>query len=265
MKEEDGKITMTPLPNEERAIRSMSFGLVAEEYDRYRPKLPEAALDWLLPPECQTALDLGAGTGAATRVLARRVPHVISVEPDPRMRAVIARDTPQAQVLEGRAEAIPLKDGSVDVVLVCSAWHWMDPDLAVPEIARVLRPGGVWGIMWNGLDREVPWVAELRNRIRHSDPDEERLDAHRPENVLLPEGAPFLTPQIDTIPWTGRTNVHNLLGALGTFSSVIILPPEERAEVLARARRFLDSHFAGADGEMVSVPMSCRCWKAVRL
>ena len=145
MKEEDGKITMTPLPNEERAIRSMSFGLVAEEYDRYRPKLPEAALDWLLPPECQTALDLGAGTGAATRVLARRVPHVISVEPDPRMRAVIAGDTPQAQVLEGRAEAIPLKDGSVDVVLVCSAWHWMDPDLAVPEIARVLRPAGCGG------------------------------------------------------------------------------------------------------------------------
>jgi SAM-dependent methyltransferase len=141
------------MPDDDRSERATSFGQVAEAYERFRPPIPEAALDWLLPAGCQSVLDLGAGTGACTRLLVRRVPEVLAVEPDARMRALIARCAPEAQTLAGKAESLPLEVGRVDAVLVCSAWHWMDPELAVPEIGRVLRRAGTFGIMWNGLDR----------------------------------------------------------------------------------------------------------------
>jgi ubiquinone/menaquinone biosynthesis C-methylase UbiE len=123
--------------------QALSLGAIAEEYDRYRPAPPRAALDWLLQNRVGVALDVGAGTGARTRLLQKRAQHVIAVEPDPRMRAVIARRLPQARLLEGRAEALPLPNASVDAVLISDAWHWMDPQRAVPEIARVLRSAGV--------------------------------------------------------------------------------------------------------------------------
>jgi SAM-dependent methyltransferase len=254
-----------PHPSEaERDGRALSFGAVAEEYDRYRPELPEAALDWLLPSECRAVLDLGAGTGAATCVLARRVPHVIAVEPDSRMRARIARRAPGARVLAGRAEAIPLEDASVDAVLVCSAWHWMEPEAAIPEIARVLRKGGVWGLLWNSLDRGVPWVAKLRRLSGQPDPEDEPRRSRRPEDVSLPEDAPFRILPNHTITWTWRTTGDNLVGLAGTYSSVIIRNPEERAEVLARVRDFVASLRLESGDATIPVPMACRCWKAVR-
>lgn len=103
------------------------FGAVAEDYDRYRPELPEAVLDWLLPSGCRVALDLGAGTGSATRVLARRAPQVIAVEPDPRMRALIAGRAPEAEVLEGPRDFIGSVLGEsgeamIAVPMACRCW-----------------------------------------------------------------------------------------------------------------------------------------------
>jgi SAM-dependent methyltransferase len=258
------KPSSRPARGQERVAKADSFGTVAEDYDRYRPELPESALDWLLPSGCRTVLDLGAGSGAATRVVARRVPQVIAVEPDPRMRALIARKAPEARILEGRAELIPLPDASVDTVVVCSAWHWMQPAAAVPEIARVLRTGGVWGLLWNGLDQKVSWVAELRRLTRQPDPDGEPGRRRRPEGVQLPKDAPFGIPQIHTVTWTWQRTPDELLGLFGTYSSVIALARTERAEVLAGARAFIGSlHLESRDGT-IPVPMACRCWKAVR-
>jgi SAM-dependent methyltransferase len=145
----------------DRETRRLSFGSVAADYDRYRPPPPPQALDWLIPPGAQAILDLGAGTGHVTRELIRRARRVVAVEPDERMRAVLAARCPGAEALEGRGEDIPLPDASVDAVVISAAWHWLDPERAVPEITRVLRVGGTLGVIWISRDNRVPWVAEF--------------------------------------------------------------------------------------------------------
>jgi SAM-dependent methyltransferase len=176
----------------DRSRRALSFGEVAEDYDRFRPAPPEAALDWLLPEPCRDAVDVGAGTGALTRLLVARVERVTAVEPDARMRTVLVRRAPSAIVLEGRAEALPLPEAYADAVLVSSAWHWVDPERAVPEVARVLRPGGRLGLLWANLDSDVPWVGELWRSLRP--PREGESPWPRVSDVTLPAGAPFGAP-----------------------------------------------------------------------
>ena len=257
--------SMTATPSEDHARRALSFGQVAEDYDHYRPGLPDVVLEWLLPSDCRVVLDLGAGTGAATGALASRVDQVIAVEPDPRMRALIARHAPTAWVVAGRAEAIPLEESSVDSVVVCSAWHWMDPNLAIPEVARVLRSGGVFGILWNGLDRESPVMAQMRSFTGEPDTDNERLRSHQPQNVWLPNQSPFLPPEIEVIRWIWSTTVDNLVGLLSTRSHVIALSAEKRDQALRAVRVFLERHYGGGGDRAVALPMACRCWKAVRV
>src|SRR5580704_15924855 len=112
----------------ERQRRALSFGGIAEDYDRCRPEPPIEAVDWVLPPSARIVAEIGAGTGALTRRLATRVREIHAVEPDARMRAVLERRVPSANVLDGRGESIPLPDDSVDAVLAASSWHWVDPD-----------------------------------------------------------------------------------------------------------------------------------------
>ncbi len=139
----------------------MSFGAVADDYDRLRPGPPDAAVDWLLPAGASCVVDLAAGTGLLTRTLASRVSQVIAVEPDLRMAAVLRARSPGVQVLQGVAEAIPLPDASADAVLISSAWHWMDPARASAEVVRVLRDGGRFGLIWASRDRQAAWWQEL--------------------------------------------------------------------------------------------------------
>ena len=96
-----------------------------------------------------TVLDLGAGTGKLTRVLADRYARVIAVEPLAELRAILAERCPTADVRDGAAERIPLGDAEVDAVFAGQAFHWFANDAAVGEIARVLRPGGVLALLWN--------------------------------------------------------------------------------------------------------------------
>ena len=144
--------------DEETRTRSKSFGEIATDYDRFRPGPPDEAVDWLLPAGAVDVLELGAGTGGLTRQLVERVRHVRAVEPDDRMRAVLADRVPGAEVVAGRAEEIPADDSSFDAVMVASAWHWVDEERAVPEVARVLRPGGWLSLLWSGPDRTIDWV-----------------------------------------------------------------------------------------------------------
>ncbi len=93
------------------------------------------------------------------------------MEPDPDMLAELRRGLPAVTAMSGRAEAIPLPDASVDAVLAGQAAHWFDLDRALPEIARVLTPGGVFAGLWNTDDDRVGWVAGLHRVTR---PDERR-------------------------------------------------------------------------------------------
>jgi SAM-dependent methyltransferase len=247
----------------------MSFGTIATDYDRLRPSPPEAAIDWLLPANCQVAVDLGAGTGLLSRALARQVPRVVAVEPDERMAAVLQDRSPGVEVVPGRGEAIPLPDASADGVFISSAWHWMDPELAVPEIARVLRDGGRFGLIWTSRDREVGWVREL-NRLREPDwaarteePDDRGRPRARHRDITLPDTAPFGTAEIAEFAFQREMTVGDFVAMLGTYSGVITASPQEREAALARVRTALQERFPGADE--IDVPMRSLCWRADRL
>ena len=131
------------------AEQAKSFDRAAEEYECGRPGWPPEVLDLVPVPVYASVLDLGAGTGKLTRVLAARYAHVIALEPLTEMRAILAERVPTAEALPGAAEAIPLDDASIDAVFAGQAFHWFANDVAVAEIARVLRPGGVFARLWN--------------------------------------------------------------------------------------------------------------------
>lgn len=133
-----------------------SFDRAAEDYEAARPTYPEELLDRLPLAAGATVLDLGAGTGKLTRVLVRRYRRVFAVEPLDGMRAILERVAPGAASLAGAAEAIPLPDASVDGVFAATAFHWFANDEAIAEIARVLRRGGVFAVVWNDVVEPSP-------------------------------------------------------------------------------------------------------------
>jgi SAM-dependent methyltransferase len=153
-----------PADDEEHAARAASFGEVAIDYGRYRPGYAAEAVEWALRPilgrNPVRVLDLAAGTGRLTEAIQDQDVDVIGVEPDERMREEFLRRVGGVAVLNGSAEQIPLPDGRVDAVLAGQAFHWFDPARALPEIARVLSPGGVLAALWNLEDDRVPWVAD---------------------------------------------------------------------------------------------------------
>jgi len=246
----------------------MSFGAIAAEYDRLRPGPPGAAIDWLLPADCRVAVDLGAGTGLLSRALARKVPRVVAVEPDERMAAVLRERSSGVEVVPGRGEVIPLPGASADGVFVSSAWHWMDPERAVPEIARVLRDGGRFGLIWTSRDREVDWVRELNRLLepdwaaRTEEPDGHGRPRARHREVTLPAGSPFGTAEIAEFAFRRVMTISDFVGMLGTYSGLITASPQERAAGLARVRAALEERFPGADE--IDVPMRSLCWRADR-
>jgi len=245
-----------------------SFGSIAEDYDRLRAAPPPPAVRWLLPRDCDSAVDLGAGTGLLTRALAGAVPHVIAIEPDARMRSVLIARTPGALVLDGRGEAIPLPDAGQDAVLVSSAWHWMDPDRAVPEVARVLRDHGRLGLVWTSRDREVGWIREL-DRLRIAAPVQPAADEGTEgrrrgiTRVVLADDAPFNHIETASFAFTMTMTIDDLVDALATHSRVILADPAARAAGLERARHALRTWFPNRDA--IAVPMRAECWRADRI
>jgi SAM-dependent methyltransferase len=244
----------------------MSFGAIATDYDRLRPPPPAAAVDWLLPAGCRVAIDLAAGTGLLTRLLAARVAQVIAVEPDARMAAVLRARSPGVRVVRGRGEAIPVPDASADGVFVSSAWHWLDPGRAVPEIARVLRDGGRFGVIWTGRDRQVDWVRELDGADGPSGPAAGGAGAAPPRarrrEITLPDTGLFGHIATASFEFTRTMTTGALVDMLATYSRVITASPEDRAAGLARARAALEQRFPGDDE--IEVPMRAFCWRADR-
>ena len=284
---------LSELSAEEKAARSGVFGHVAAHYERFRPGPPAAAVDWFLPERVHRVVDLGAGTGALSRLLVDRADEVVAVEPDERMRAVLADEVPQIRVVDGRGETTGLPDDSADAVLASSSWHWMDPARALAEAARILVPGGTLGAVWSGPDPDGAFVAQARTLLSRGAPtdgdgDGDRQggerggergdgdrggsdaelasvvngDGNRPVSALeVPDGGPFPRPDHEVIRWDVALDADDIVGLLGTFSWVITMPEAARQRVFDQARRLLREHL-GVEGDVtVDAGFRAECWR----
>lgn len=244
--------------------RALSFGAIAEDYDRLRPTPPPEALDWLVPEGCEVAVDVAAGTGLFTRALAEWVDTVIAVEPDPQMRAVLADRSPGIVVRDGTGESIPMPDASADALFVSSAWHWLDEARALPEIARVLRDGGRLGVLWSSRDRDIEWVRELDLAPGEARPADAVEDRHRTAREVTNDGNGWFTNVTRrSFPFTRRMTQPDVVDMVATYSRVSTAPSDKRAEILARARALLVEQYG--DAEEVDFPMRTWCWRGDRV
>jgi SAM-dependent methyltransferase len=243
-------------PTHEELARS--FDAAAPVYARGRPGYPGQALDWVLPAGARQVLDLGAGTGKLTAQLVERGLDVAAVEPSDRMRAELESELGErVSAFPGRAEEIPLPDRSVDAVLVAQAWHWVDPAVAIPEVARVLRPGGRLGLLWNRRDDRVAWVAELSEILTVPDPGA-RADAARPGI-----GSPFGPVQRHiTDGWTDTLTAQKLVDLAACRSYVITLDEDAREALLDRVRALATEHPDLAGRELFPLPYVTECVRA---
>ena len=226
--------------------RALSFGAAADAYDRGRPSYPVEAVRWALPDGATRVLDLGAGTGKLTRAALDLGVAVVAVEPDDDMRALVP-----TEALAGSAEQIPLPDASVDAVLVGQAFHWFDPARALPEMRRVLRPGGTMGLFWNLYDDAVPWVAQLCDLYAAEDRVSYMAGLPAPFDgapLGLPVAEHLLVPQLHAM--TRDLLVENLRSR----SPVLLMSEEQRAETLARAREL-------APADAFEIPYLCSTWR----
>lgn len=238
-----------------RDLDGLRFGEAVDAYERGRPTYPAAIADWLLDEQPTRVVDLGAGSGKFTRLLVERVAEVIAVEPDAGMRRALAAGVPGASVLAGSGENIPLRDGYVDAVFAAQAWHWVDPVRASLEVARVLRPGGWLGTIWNRRDREDPWVAELLDML-------DEYDAAPPTDGEGVFGPPFGEIETMSMRWVHELDVDGVIAMVTSFAPVIRLSDETQAEILGRARAIA---IAGADDRgLVAIPYFTRGYRTRR-
>ena len=216
---------------------------------------------WALEPAPgPRVLDLGAGTGKLTAALVALGMDVVAVEPDAAMLNELRHALPDVRALPGRAEAIPLPDGSVDAVLAGNALHWFEMEVAGPEIARVLAPCGVLAGLWNVMDDRRDWVAGLEQvggdaaigprdtlgRWRAA-----TAGAHLPRTAAA---AHFGRPEQAEFPHGQRRTADSLVATLATRAGLLVMPADQREAMLNRISAFLASRPETAHGEF-TLPM----------
>ncbi|MDI3242649.1 class I SAM-dependent methyltransferase [Arthrobacter sp. AL08] len=244
------------LPQGRRQELGHSFQDGGEHYDRVRPGYPEESADWLIPGGAADAADLGAGTGKFTALLVGRGLRTAAVDPSADMLEQLRRALPGVTAVEGTAERTGLPDSAFDVVTVAQAWHWCDPLLASTEIARILRPHGVLGLIWNQLDTSVPWVHRL-SRIMHAG------DVHKP-HFTPPLGPEFTGLESHLTRWEDPVRGADILALAKSRSYYLAAGQATRTKVLGNLDWYLHEHLGHQGDEVIPLPYLTQSWRAVR-
>jgi ubiquinone/menaquinone biosynthesis C-methylase UbiE len=239
----------------ESAAKGFQAG--ADAYERGRPEYSVDAIARLAAElgieRGRRVLDLAAGTGKLTAALRSTGASFVAVEPVVAMREVFQRKLPDVEALDGVAEAIPLPDASVDAVVVGQAFHWFDGERALPEIHRVLRPGGGLGLIWQARDPNRPWIVKLNEIIDRADDGHPRFRTERWRDAFE-RTAQFEPLASAEYPYVQRGDPELFVTRVASISYVAALPADARAEVLDDVRALLATDPDTAGRDVIELP-----------
>ncbi|WP_411373686.1 class I SAM-dependent methyltransferase [Arthrobacter sp. MPF02] len=233
-----------------------SFQDGGKHYQKVRPGYPAEAAEWLVPVGAHDVLDVGAGTGKFTELLLARGLAVTAVDPSADMLDQLKAHYPDATAVLATAEATGLPAASFDVVTVAQAWHWCDAPAASTELARVLRPHGTLGLVWNQLDTSVPWVHRL-SRIMHAG------DVYKPDHRPL-VGTEFVQLEGHVTHWQDVVGTNDLIELTKSRSYYLRAGEATRAKVLANLDWYLHEHLGHSEDEELNLPYLTLSWRAVK-
>lgn len=235
------------------------FDPVAERYDASRPGYPDGLFDAIeahtRPLARTTVVEVGAGTGKATRGLLARGARVLPVDIGADMLARLRARSPEVAAVVGDGAALPVPDGCADLVAVAQAFHWLPLDRSLPEALRVLRTGGALALWWNVSEAgDAPWMRRLVEQFRAMPSG--YAGQEWPDGVEGPLQSTGLVGRVEQvgIPWEWRVPIESYLGYVGSKSTVIRLA-EGPTAFLDEQRRELEAAFP--DGVVVE-PFTCR-------
>ncbi|MDQ4213958.1 class I SAM-dependent methyltransferase [Microbacterium capsulatum] len=241
--------------------RATSFGSETSSYEQGRPEYPAAAVAWMLEGvagDTRSIVDIGAGTGKLTRgVLALGDTSVTAVDPDAQMLAALHTSAPDVPGLVGTAEELPLADGVADAAVLGQAWHWVDPVAASREIGRVVRPGGVLGLIWNVRDERTDWVRRLSGIMMGSPA----------EQMIAEDGVAVFEPfgPLEERRWEwSRPMTRAELHAMARSRSYIITAPDEEKARIERGMDALFDELGLVEGSTLAMPYLTVAYRAIR-
>lgn len=251
-------MSVEPVSAEQQA---RSFGRAAADYVAGRPSYPAEAVAWLLGDprmggQPLDVIDAGAGTGKLTEAIAAAGHRVTAVDPDMAMLASLSAALPGVTALAGTGERLPVPDASADAIIFGQAWHWVDPLAASAEAARVLRPGGRLGLIWNLRDERTSWVAALTEVMGGSEAEQ-----------MIGKDAVRIGPQFGpaerhVVDWTSTMTAEQIVRMAASRSYVITAPEERRRVVLAGVRRLLETDSDTAGRATIRLPYRAYAFRA---
>jgi SAM-dependent methyltransferase len=233
-------------PQDRTPVRALSFDSVAEQYDTGRPGYPAALFDAIeeasgVALDGPRVVDVGAGTGIATRSLVQRGARPVAVEPGPGMAARLHQVLPDVPLVRAIGDALPLAGATADLITYAQSWHWTDRARAHREAMRVLRPGGALALFWNVSDQDVPWIAAQDARLAaHGGDGAHGIHSAREEGPLLPPGTARTERRVS---WTRTVPLDVHLANLGSHSVFRVLGDEATAAFLDAERAALTDVF----------------------
>lgn len=240
-------------------VADTGFDREAAAYDRARPSYPPDCIAWFaehlgIAPD-RDVLDLAAGTGKFTRLLEPLGARVVAAEPVDGMLAVLHHLSPTVDVVSCTAELACFRDRTFDAVTVAQAFHWFDASRALDECARILRPAGRLGLVWNARDRSADHVDALwsiMDRVEKAAPWRQHEEWR--EVALTSDSSLFGTLHEATFHHEQVLTVEQVVERFRSVSHVAVLPDDEKAGVLAEVRDQLASHPDTAGHELISIP-----------
>lgn len=243
------------------------FSKQAAAYSRGRPDYPAELSNWLgqtlLLGPSKSAIDLGAGTGKFTRLLLATGASVVAIEPVDAMRAQLLQHIPGVTAFAATAQSMPLADASVDVVVCAQAFHWFATPDAMQEIARVLRPGGKLGLVWNVRDESVDWVAAITRIMTPYEADTPRFHTGNWRRLFPSELFSELQETVASYRQLGSAR-EVILDRVLSVSFIAALPAAERANVTSALEALIASHPDLKDRATIEFPYLTRAFCSTR-